>query len=100
MHVITRRTLKNAARRYNDVHLPLEAWYRIVKKADWSTFADVRKLWSSADVFGECTIFNIKGNKYRLVVWINYRKKRVFIRHVMTHSEYSKGAWKNDCISQ
>lgn len=100
MHVITRRKLKEAATFNRDAAAPLDAWFRITKKAQWGSLADIRKTWASADVFGSCTIFNIKGNKYRLVVWIDYRRKRVFIRHVMTHAENTKGAWKNDCTRQ
>ena len=57
--------------------------------------------YGQAPMFSETfTIFNIKGNKYRLVVWIDYRTKRVFIRNVMSHADYLKGAWKNDCTGQ
>jgi mRNA interferase HigB len=100
MHVITRRALKEGGSKHREALVPLDTWCRIAKKADWNSLTDVRKVWSSADIFGECTIFNIKGNKYRLIVWINYRRKRVFIRRVMTHAEYTKGAWKSDCTSQ
>jgi mRNA interferase HigB len=78
----------------------LDAWYRIARKAAWKSLADVRITWSSADIFGECTIFNIKGNKYRLIAWINYRTKKIFIRHVLTHAEYTKGGWKYDCSAR
>jgi len=48
----------------------------------------------SADGVGKYTVFNIKGNAYRLIVEINYRSRRLFLRHVLTHAEYDKGAWK------
>ena len=69
-------------------------WYRIARKADWESLADVRKDFAHADVVGRRTVFNIHGNDYRLVARVNYRTKRVFVLHVLTHSEYSKGGWK------
>jgi mRNA interferase HigB len=55
---------------------------------------DVRKTYPHADAVGEFTIFNIGGNKYRLATSIHYRTGKVYIRHVMTHAEYSRGDWK------
>ena len=55
---------------------------------------DVRKTYPHADAVGEFTIFNISGNKYRLATHINYRTGKVYIRHVMTHEEYSKEDWE------
>jgi mRNA interferase HigB len=91
MHVITRKRLKEAATTYRETAAPLDGWFRIARKAKWNSLADVRKAWASADIFGTCTIFNIKGNKYRLIVWIDYRSKRVFIRHVLTHAALLRG---------
>ena len=96
LHIITRKRLVEASRVYRDAEAPLDGWYRIVKKARWTSL-DARKVWSSADIFGNCTIFNIKSNKYRLIVWIDYRTKRVFIRAVLTHADYTKEGWKDDC---
>jgi mRNA interferase HigB len=95
--VISRKKLKEAASTHAEVTPALNAWYRIARRAKWKSLADVRVTWSSADIYGECTIFNIKGNKYRLIVWINFYTQKIFIRHVMTHAEYTKGGWKNDC---
>jgi mRNA interferase HigB len=97
VRIISRKKLKQAAGAHAEVSASLDAWYRIARKAAWKNLADVRITWSSADIFGECTIFNIKGNKYRLIAWINYRTKKMFIRHVLTHAEYTKGGWKYDC---
>jgi mRNA interferase HigB len=97
VRVISRKKLKNAASTHAEASASLDAWYRITKRASWKSLADLRLVWSSADLFGDCTIFNIKGTKYRLIVWINYQTQKVFIRHVLSHAEYSKGVWKNDC---
>ena len=94
MHVISRKKLKDAAARHADLEAPLDAWFRITKKAAWRDLADVRRTFSSADGVGKWTVFNIKGNQYRLIAEINYGHGRLYIRHVLTHSEYSRGGWK------
>ena len=73
---------------------PLRRWYRIAKAADWSNPADVRVDFGNADFVGDFTIFNIAGNKYRLVALVAYQYHIVYVRHVLTHDEYSKGKWK------
>ncbi len=94
MHVISRKKLKEAADRHEELTGPLDAWFRIAKKASWRSLADVRRTFSSADAVGKWTIFNVKGNQYRLVAEINYMFGRVYIRHVLTHAEYDRGGWK------
>ena len=94
MHVISRRKLKEAATRDGHLEGPLDAWFRIAKKALWRNLAEVRKSFSSADAVGKWTVFNIKGNQYRLVAEINYVFGRIYIRHVLTHAEYDRGGWK------
>jgi mRNA interferase HigB len=94
MHVISRKKLKEAIMRRGDLEVPLNAWFRIAKKADWKNLADVRKTFSSADAVGNRTVFNVKGNRYRLITEINYAFGRIYIRHVLTHAEYDRGSWK------
>ena len=94
MHVISRKKLKEAATRHSDLEAPLDVWFRIAKRASWQTLADVRKTFSSADSVEKWTVFNIKGNNYRLITEINYRFQRIYIRHVLTHSEYDQKRWK------
>ena len=94
MHVISRKKLLDAAQRHTELGAPLDVWFRIAKKADWQSLDAVRGVFPSADSVGPYTVFNIKGNSYRLIVEINYRSGRIFIRHVLTHAEYDKGKWK------
>jgi len=94
MHVISRKRLKEAAQAYNDLAAPLDVWYRIAKKAKWTSLAQVRNVWPTADSVGKYTVFNIKGNAYRLIAEINYQSGRVFVRHILTHGEYDRGRWK------
>ncbi len=93
MHVISRKRLLEATERHPELGAPLDVWYRIVKRAAWQNLDDVRRSFPAADGVGKYTVFNVKGNNYRLIVEINYRSSRIFIRHVLTHAEYSKGRW-------
>lgn len=94
MHVISRKRLLEAAKRHAELGAPLDVWYRIAKRASWQNLDEVRQAFPSADGVERYTVFNIKGNSYRLIVEINYKSGRIFIRYVLTHAEYDKGAWK------
>jgi len=78
--------------------LSLDAWFRTAKSAAWQSLADVRKTYSSADgvAVGDkvYTVFNICGNKYRLITEIYYKNQTLLIREFLTHAEYAKGDWK------
>ena len=69
-------------------------WLQTTRKAKWQNFAELRADFGSADQVGRRTVFNIAGNKYRLIARVNYRSQRVFILHIMIHAEYVKGEWK------
>ena len=92
--MISRKTLKDFARAHAGSETPLDAWYRVAKSAKWASIDDVRKTYPHADFASPYTIFNVKGNTYRLVVIIKYQYQLVLIKHVMTHAEYDKGKWK------
>ena len=94
MHVISRKKLKEAASRYSALEGPLDAWFRIAKKATWKNLTDVRRTFATADAVDRWTIFNIKGNQYRLIAEINYTFGRIYVRHVLSHAEYDRGGWK------
>jgi len=95
LHVISRKRLLEAATRQSDLSGPLDAWYRIAKKAEWRSLEEVRRIFPSADGVEKYTVFNIKGNAFRLIVEINYGTGRIYIRHVFTHAEYDKEGWKS-----
>ena len=78
---------------HGDLSAPLDVWYRIVKKAEWRSLDDVRRVFPSADGVDRYTVFNIKGNSFRLIAEINYRTGRLFIRHVLTHAEFDRKGW-------
>jgi mRNA interferase HigB len=75
----------------SDAEQPLRAWVSVVKAADWSKPTDVKDMFRSADILANGrAVFNIGGNKYRLVAAVHYRGKRVYIRFVGTHAEYDR----------
>ena len=95
MHVISRKKLLEAATQHSGLFDPLDAWYRIARKAEWQSLQDVRRIFPSADGVERYTVFNIKGNTFRLIAEINYKSARIYIRHVLTHDAYGKGGWKS-----
>jgi mRNA interferase HigB len=96
MRLIAIKNLRNEAYQHPDAKKPVEAWYTVVKNADWSNLEDIRKVYRDAEAVGNFTVFNIKGNNYRLIVGINYAKRRIYFKYFLTHAEYDKDFWKND----
>jgi mRNA interferase HigB len=94
VRVISRQAILRFAEKHPESLVPLMNWYRITHRADWNSLVEVRADFAHADIVGRRTIFNIHGNDYRLITRVNFKTKRVFILHVLTHSEYSRGGWK------
>ena len=93
MRIIARKTLQQfwGKRDYADAEQPLKAWFREASKADWSNPSDIKDAYRNASVVGNnSVVFNIAGNKYRLVVKVNYPYRVMFIRFVGTHRQYDK----------
>lgn len=94
MRIIALSTLKafwQDKPEYNDAKEPILAWHRHVLNADWHSPADVKQDFRHASILKDGrVVFNIAGNKYRLVVWINYAYKVVYVRFVGTHSQYDQ----------
>jgi mRNA interferase HigB len=93
VHVISKKRLREFAARHADAEEPLKTWNAIAETATWRSIADVRLTYPHADFVDPLTVFNIKGNTYRLIVKIEYRFGRVYIKHFLTHAEYDKGEW-------
>jgi mRNA interferase HigB len=93
VRVIARRTLREFWERsqYADAEKPLRAWFREVSHADWSTPAEVKADFGNASIIGrDRVVFNVGGNKYRLVVRINYPYRVLYIRFIGTHAQYDR----------
>lgn len=97
MHIISIKRLREFWEKHPDAETPLRNWYRITEKANWQNLAETRVDFPHADPYAECTIFNIAGNKYRLITKIYYQQQTVLIRFVLTHADYDREGWKNDC---
>jgi mRNA interferase HigB len=96
MHVISEKTLKSFWTRYPGAETPLRAWCSVVRQSRWRTFAELRVTYPAADLVGKFIVFNIGGNKFRLIAVIHFNRAKVYIRRVLTHEEYDKGDWKAD----
>jgi mRNA interferase HigB len=94
MHVITKARLMEFWAKHPEAEHPLDGWYRLMCKETFTDFAHLRATFPSADLVGVFTVFNIGGNKYRLITAIHYNRSKVYIRHVLTHAEYDRGDWK------
>ena len=94
MHIITRKRLNEFARKHPEAESGLEHWYRTLKNQEIGSFAELRALFPSADQVGGLTVFNIGGNKARLIAAVHYNRRKIYIRAVLTHPEYDRGRWK------
>ncbi len=91
MRIISRKALREFWETHTDAQKALEAWYLDTKKAKWKTPSDIKNVYRNVSFVADNRIvFNIKGNRYRLVVVVVYKKSIVYIRFVGTHSEYDK----------
>lgn len=91
MRVLSYSTLRDFAAGHKDAKQPLDAWYHIVRRADYETPAEVKADFGNASFLsGNRVVFNIGGNKYRLVVKMEYHRGEVYIRHVVTHEDYDE----------
>ena len=95
MHVISKKKLKEFWEEHPDSRNPLEVWFKILKSTKYKTLNDLKKTFGSADKVGDKIVFDIGGDKYRLITVIHFDRSKVFVRSVLTHKEYDKGKWKN-----
>ena len=90
-NIIARRTLNEYGSTYPEARTALQKWYHELVEADFSNFNDLKKAYSSASLVGDDrVVFNISGNKYRLVVRINFRFRAIQVKWFVTHKEYDK----------
>lgn len=94
MRIITRRRLLEFADQHPEADEPLNRWYHIVKRNNFESFSELRQIFPSIDKVNKLTVFNISGNKYRLIAAIHYNRRIIYIRNILTHKEYDKGKWK------
>ncbi|WP_238392879.1 type II toxin-antitoxin system HigB family toxin [Myxacorys almedinensis] len=93
---MSRSTLRKFWEKHADAESSLLVWYERVVSNAFEAFIQVREVFPSADLVGNFIVFNIGGNKYRLITYLDYQSQIIFIRAVLTHAEYDKENWKND----
>ena len=94
MHIITKKRISEAQERYPESKVGLEGWYRIMDKNIFLNFDSLKKTFNSVDKVGKFHVFDIGGNKLRLIAVIHYNRKRIYIRDILSHKEYDKDLWK------
>lgn len=91
MRIVARRTLREFWEQHADAEQPLRAWYHDVLHADWKSPTDVKRVYASASIVGaNRLVFNIGGNKYRIVVAVNYKYRMCYVRFIGTHKAYDR----------
>ena len=94
MKIISNSALRAFAAEHPQADAPLKGWRRVVEKNRYANWSDLKASFNSVDRVGDLVVFDIGGNKYRLISYIRFEKQIVYIKAVLTHQEYDKGAWK------
>jgi mRNA interferase HigB len=92
--IISKRRIREFENRFQRAIEPLRHWVNAVEGSGWRNPSDLKAAFGSADFVEDLTVFNIGGNKYRLVAFVHYRRQIVYIKDILTHKEYDKGDWK------
>ena len=91
MHVISRKKLVEFWTKHPAAESPLRVWFRRVRRAQWTTFAELRATFPTADQVRRMIVINIGGNRFRLIAASHFNRGKVYIRHVLTHADYDRG---------
>jgi mRNA interferase HigB len=94
VNVISKRGLFERAAKFADAKSALQVWFDTAVEAEWRNIEDVRKSFPATDMTDGLAIFNIRGNKYRLIVRMVFQYQRIYVKEFLTHAEYDKGRWK------
>jgi len=94
LHVISKSAWRQAVAANRALEAAVSEWHKIATAASCHSLVDVRKVYPSADFVDPYTVFNIKGNAYRLIVKIEYRWQMIFVKHLLVHAEYNRKDWQ------
>src|SRR6266511_1647972 len=97
MLIITEARLVPYPRQHPEAASSVIRWAAITRVATWKNLIEARKVFPHADKVGECVVFNVMGNNYRLITRIDYGLQAVTLKHFLSHAEYDRGKWKTDC---
>ena len=95
MKIISNSALRAFAEQHPPAQGPLQGWRRVIEKNRFDTWAALKAAFNTVDKVGDLVVFNVGGNKYRLIAHIRFEKQIVYIKAVLTHTEYDRGAWKS-----
>ena len=95
MKSISNRALRAFAAQHPQAQGPLQGWRRVIEKNRFDTWAALKAAFNTVDKVGDLVVFNVCGNKYRLIAHIRFEKQLVYIKAVLTHTEYDRGGWKS-----
>ncbi len=90
MHVISIKMLRNFWQKHAAAESVLRQWHSIVAQTDFKDFGHIKEYFNSADYVAPYVVFDVAGNNYRVIVIVQYRAKRIYVREVMTHRAYDK----------
>jgi mRNA interferase HigB len=95
VHVISKAGLTDLLKgKSKDVEVEALAWFHIARAAEWKNFPEVRQTFADADLVGRLLVFNIRRNRYRLIVYPVFSRLKLYVKALLTHKEYDKGDWK------
>lgn len=94
MRVISNKRLVEFSTRYPDACMAMQAWRKLMESTEFGRFADLKRTFGSVDVVGDKCVFDIRGNRYRLITFISFQAQTCYIKAVLTHAEYDQGAWR------
>jgi mRNA interferase HigB len=95
VHVVSHKAIRIFCEEHPHARTAMDHWYRAAKRATRRSFAEVKQSFNTADFVAPHVVFDIGGNKYRLIAEMNFTRRVLFIRRIMTHKEYTKETWKS-----
>lgn len=94
MHIISQKRIREAKAKWPHAATALDAWYRLAKAGSPSSFTEMKALFPATDKVGKFHVFDIGGNKIRLIAIVHYQPQKLYIQHILDHAEYDRGKWK------
>ncbi|WP_206600353.1 type II toxin-antitoxin system HigB family toxin [Chromobacterium sphagni] len=95
MRLISNKKLLDFSTHHPSARIQLQAWRRIIEKNSFANHSELKNTFNSVDKVDELYVFNIGGNKYRLIAFIMFKKQTLYVKHILTHREYDQGGWKS-----
>ncbi len=95
MHIITKKRIIEAKQKYSNCASALDGWFKVAENNTFTSFTDLRKTFNSVDKVKNLFVFNIGGNKLRLIASIHFNRQKIYIRHILTHKEYDEEKWRD-----